>query len=201
MKTKGEATKERIVDEAARVISRKGVAATSVSDFLDAAKVKKGSLYFHFEGKDALALSALEKARREFSEFLDDALSGGSPGERLEGFFCRVLDKHRKDGFAGGCIFGNTAIEANVIGAGYSKLVDAVFDEWAERLRIVIGEAREAGQVRSDMDPGALARHVVSSIEGGIMLSKVRRRGGPLKECLDTLRKLLGLGPEKNRRR
>jgi TetR/AcrR family transcriptional repressor of nem operon len=84
MPIKGERTKERITRAAAELFRRQGFAATSVRDLLQAAGVKKGSLYFHFPGKDELALEVLRQAEEEFMAFLDGALLGPTPAARLD---------------------------------------------------------------------------------------------------------------------
>ncbi|MDA8088327.1 MAG: TetR family transcriptional regulator C-terminal domain-containing protein [Nitrospiraceae bacterium] len=74
-----------------------------------------------------------------------------------------------------------------------TALIGDLFDGWIKRLQETVKEAQVTGQVRSDLPANALARHIVASIEGGIMLSKLKRDGAPLKECLNSLRTLLVL--------
>jgi TetR/AcrR family transcriptional repressor of nem operon len=100
--TKGDQTRERILTEAARLVERKGFRATSLSDLLKESGIKKGNLYFHFHGKDDLGIAVLERARDNFIEFLDSALTGETAGERLSNFFVAVLEKHLSKGFVGG---------------------------------------------------------------------------------------------------
>ncbi len=102
MKKKGELTKERIIEKASRLINKKGIEATSISDLVSAAGIKKGGLYFHFPGKEALMLSVLEKARADFLVFLDSSLTGNTPAERLDNFFNQAILKHRHNRVVGG---------------------------------------------------------------------------------------------------
>ena len=197
MTIKGERTKEKITRAAAELFRRQGFAATSISDLVEAAGVKKGSLYFHFPGKDDLALEVLQQAEIEFMDFLDSALVGPTPAARLDNFFRRALEIHRGSGFVGGCLFGNTALEASDCNPQYAFRVAEVFDRWTEKIRVVIAEAQAAGEIRNDLPAGVLAQFVVSSIEGGIMLARLQKKEEPLSRCLDTLRTLLELKLEK----
>lgn len=197
MSDKGERTKERITRAGADLFHRQGFAATSVSDLLKAAGVKKGSLYFHFPGKEDLALEVLQQAEIEFMDFLDSALVGPTPAARLENFFRKAFEIHSRRGFAGGCLFGNTALEASDSNPRYASRVARVFRRWKEKIETVVTEAQAAGQIRTDLTAGALAQFVVSSIEGGIMLARLHKEGEPLSSCLDSLRTLLELKPEK----
>lgn len=197
MPSKGERTKERITTAAEELFRRQGFTATSVSDLLEAAGVKKGSLYFHFPGKDDLALAVLQRAESEFMAFLDTALAGPTPAARLDAFFRQALAIHRRSGFVGGCLFGNTALEASDSNPRYAFRVAEVFGRWTGKIRAVVADAQAAGQIRNDLPADDIARFVVSSIEGGIMMARLQKEEEPLSRCLDTLRTLLELKPEK----
>ncbi len=102
MATKGERTRARIVMEAAGLMEQKGFAGTSINELLKRCGIRKGSLYFHFPGKEDLEKAVLERAREEFMGFLTSSLAGATPGKALENFFTAVLEKHRCKGFSGG---------------------------------------------------------------------------------------------------
>jgi TetR/AcrR family transcriptional repressor of nem operon len=102
MAAKGNETKNRIVTEASKLIQRKGLAATTVSDLMTATGLHKGSLYFHFPGKEEIGLEVLRQSREGFMTFLDNALTGDNPGDCLDHFLRRALEIHRQRGFVGG---------------------------------------------------------------------------------------------------
>jgi TetR/AcrR family transcriptional repressor of nem operon len=74
------------------------------------------------------------------------------------------------------------------------QLVSNVFEDWTARIQEVVSAARESGEVRGDLSSEAIARHIVFAIEGGIMLSRLKKEETPLKDCLETLRELLLVG-------
>jgi TetR/AcrR family transcriptional repressor of nem operon len=193
MKSKGELTKEKILVEATRLVNQKGFEATSINDLVTATGLKKGCLYFHFSGKDELALAILEKAKSDFDEFLDYALAGKSPGESLASFFQGILEYNENRDCEGGCIFGNTALEMGDKDEQLSKYVREVFAGWTARLEGVVDAAQVAGQVRGDLSAGTIAGHIVMAIEGGIMQMRLEKNIQPLKECLGSLKTLIGL--------
>lgn len=192
MLAKGEATREKILAAAAELIHRKGFGATSINDLLAETGLKKGCLYFHFSGKDALGLAILEKARAGFLTFLDAALSGGAtPGERLTNFLDEIIKSQKEMGFVGGCIFGNTALEIGDIESNFTSFIEKVFEEWGEKLQIVIAAAQDSGEVRRDLTADVLTGHMVAAIEGGIMLARLKKDEKPLRDALIALRVLL----------
>lgn len=193
MATKGELTKERILSEAALLFQIKGFGATSINDLLSATGIKKGSLYFHFPGKEEIGLAVLERDKERLIHFMNANLVGATPGECLIHYLAAVYRKHEESKFIGGCLFGNTALEMSDSNESYARFVERLFDEWIARLEEVIAAAQKAGQVRNDLTANMLAHQAVSTIEGGIMLARLKKNGQPLRLCLDSLRKLLQL--------
>lgn len=195
MTTKGEMTREKILDEATRIFHRKGFLTTTINDLLAATGITKGNLYFHFASKEDVGLEVLRRAQGAFRLFLDDALRGETPGARLDRFFRHAMERNRSKGFVGGCLFGNTALEACDNAPAFAQLVSEVFAEWIEKLQETIQEAQASGQVRQDLPASDLAELVVGTIEGGIMQSRLKKEEGPLKRAFDSLRVSLELKP------
>lgn len=193
MKTKGEMTRGKILEAARELFNTKGFNATTISDLVDVTGMQKGSLYFHFSGKDELAREVLSEAAAEFMRFLDEALGGDNPGTGLDRLLCNALEKHLATGFVGGCIFGNTALEMSDYDPDLAGMIDKVFDEWIRRVAATVAAAQQRGQIRTDVGSEALAMQIIATIEGGIMMSRLKKDVRPMRECLDTLRKTLEL--------
>jgi TetR/AcrR family transcriptional repressor of nem operon len=191
MATKGDITREKILGAARCLFNTKGFGATSINDLVDASGLQKGSIYFHFPGKDAIGLAVLEEARNSFMDFLADSLTGDSPYLCLENFFWNVMEKHLATGFVGGCLFGNTALEMGDSDKRFAEIIDQVFDQWIAKIEKFVVAAQEKGELRDDIPGNALARNIVAVIEGGIMMSRVKKDEMPLRECLEVLRKTL----------
>ena len=60
--TKGERTRQRIVELAAPVFNRQGYAGASLRDLIGATGLEKGGIYNHFGSKEQLALEAYDYA-------------------------------------------------------------------------------------------------------------------------------------------
>jgi len=184
-------TKQRILDEATKLVHEKGFRATSLNDLLTAAGIKKGTLYYHFPGKDDLGLAVLQRAQARFLATLDEVLTAPTPAEGLQQFLEFVLKKHCSKRFVGGCLFGNTALEMSDADSRYADCVGQLFRQWTGRLAAVIRAGQKAGQFRADIPAESLAQVIVSTVEGGIMMSRLQKEEGPLKACLDGLKTFL----------
>lgn len=191
MATKGERTRDHILGEAGRLIQRKGIGATSVGEILSAAGVHKGSLYFHFRDKGAIGSEVIRQAADRFLGFVDRSLTGSTPGKALDNFFSAALAYHRGTGFVGGCLFGNTALETSDADPRLAALVDEVFVAWIARIRRVVADGQRSGEFRDDVPTADLAQQVVATLEGGIMLSRLRKEAAPLETSIRNLKVFL----------
>lgn len=185
------ATRERLITEMMRLVHEKGFGATSISDVAQAAGVTKGAVYHHFSTKDHLGLAAVEHAGAGFARFVDGALKGPTALAALDNFFNAALDTHRRRGFVSGCPFGNLALEMADSAPHYRKTLTRVFDAWVSRIQDVITEAQQAGEIRNDLSANQLARLIVAGLEGGIMMSRLTKDEGPMKDCIESLRAML----------
>ena len=193
MLTKGEQTRDNILAEASRLFELQGFRATSLSDLQNATGLKKGALYFHFNSKDEIGLAVLERSRREFELFLDETLVGATPSHRLENYFSKILSWQFGMNFCGGCIFGNIALEMGDSDARFADFVDLVFTHWINRIGAEIAEGQSRGEIHSNLAALSLARHIVATTEGAIMLSRLKKDAQPLKDCFASLRMMLGI--------
>ncbi len=192
-RTKGEVTRYRVIKAARRVVNKKGFSSTSINDIIQVTGVKKGNLYFHFNSKEKLELAILEDAADEFFKFLSDSFQGETPLKKLSYFFDAVFEKHKKTNFTGGCIFGNTALEISDNNSILSSLLKKVFQRWIDVMTRLLIEARQCGELKAEISPALLAKHIVASIEGGIMMVRLTKDEKDLRDCLDSLRFLLAI--------
>ena len=63
--TKGERTRERIMDIAYESIVQKGFAATSIEELVEAAGITKSGFFYHFKDKNDLARQLFERFLNE----------------------------------------------------------------------------------------------------------------------------------------
>lgn len=196
MNEKGIRTRERVLAGATEIIHRQGFSGTSIHDLIRETGVKKGNLYHYFSSKEEMGLEVLIRARDDFFTFLEKSLQGDRPSVRLANHFEAIVGYHEGRNLVGGCIFGNTALEMSDRNETYRAVVHGVFEEWRRRIRDVLESAVRSGEVRKDLNPEAMARHIIATVEGGIMVARASRNPADLKACLAVLAGLLGIGAE-----
>jgi TetR/AcrR family transcriptional repressor of nem operon len=165
-----------ILDAAARIINERGFTHTSVDDLIEATGLSgKSHFYHYFPSKEALGFAVLD---RQFERFTERGLALLSepmiePIDRLALFIDSLVALQRERGSGYGSPFGNLAGELADVHEGFRKRLDVVFEQWAQQLRALFEELRP--RLRDGVDAERLARFVIAALEGGMLMTRVRR--------------------------
>ncbi len=189
---KGEKTREHILKTSRGILVKQGFHNTSISEIISATGVKKGNLYYHFTSKEELGLAVLEDAKAEFFVFLDKSLSGADPVAKIVNSCQAIFNEQKKNNFVGGCLFGNTALEMTDSNPKFAAVIQELFERWAAQLEELLHEAQQNDTLHSEIPPRLLAKTVVATVEGAIMMSRVSKREKDLRDFLAAIRALLG---------
>ncbi len=175
-KRKGARTRQRIVEQAANVMSVRGYSATSMADLARETGLEKGSLYNHFDSKEALALAAFDYSVALVGRRFDDALAGQERAiDRLRaivGVFRSLADAPP---LPGGDPVLNMAIESDDAYPALLERAQAAMTIWQKLIGKVAKEGLASGELRPDIDPRELASVITSTLEGAVMMSKLFR--------------------------
>jgi len=164
--------REVLLDTATRLFAERGFKTTGIAEILGAAGVAKGTLYQHFESKDALIEAVLrrmgERFRVRFVEAVEEAAD--TPIERLIAVF-RVQERliWSKSGFCG-CPFVRVAGE-------FSDRDHPVHRVAALNKRLLTGYLKDLAAEAGATDPEGLAIQLAMLLEGAGVLHAVAGPG------------------------
>jgi TetR/AcrR family transcriptional repressor of nem operon len=96
-------SKDRIVQEAARLFRAGGIGSTAVADVMSAAGLTHGGFYRHFGSKDELAAEAIEKAVADYAQPLEQAIKLHGPKKSITRYVNQYLSEEHVAMIAGGC--------------------------------------------------------------------------------------------------
>jgi AcrR family transcriptional regulator len=161
---KGEATKEAILDEAARLARTVGLGGMTIGVLADRTNLSKSGLYAHFRSKESLQLQLLEHAKVRFvAEVIAPALAAPRGEPRVRALFESWL---RWDSAPGGCIFTAAASEVDDQPGPVRDHVVRNQRDWLDTMAEVFRTGLAEGQFRADADPEQFAFDLE-----GVMLS------------------------------
>lgn len=193
---KGAATRDQILDAAARLISLQGYHCTSLDDVLRASGVGKGNFYYYFKSKEELGYAIIDRVMLGFIErTLEPVLADplGDPIVQIHSFLDRVLDNQRQRNCIGGCPIGNLAAELSDVHEGFRRRLAGIFTEWSMKLTETLSRGQQGGRVRKECEPTAVAQFLVAALEGAILLTKVTKDIGIMERCVQELKHHLTL--------
>lgn len=153
MVTKGEETRERILDRAFRLASRDGLEGLSIGGLATDLGLSKSGLFAHFGSKEDLQVAVLERAAEQFEhEVMRPAFRAPRGLPRLKKIFELWLSWADDPGKPGGCVFMAAATELDDReGRPRDHLVATqkkLFEALAKTAEMAVAE----GHLRKDLD-------------------------------------------------
>jgi TetR/AcrR family transcriptional regulator, transcriptional repressor for nem operon len=184
---KGRATRERIVTAAAELMSRHGVSGTTIEDIQEAAAVSTSQLYHYFADKGDLVAAvidfqtdqvlAVQRLGLDRLECLDD----------LQRWRDIMVDGVRSLGCKGGCPMGSLATELSEIDPLARAQLVRSFAQWENMIRDGLTVIAARGELPDGTDIEQVALAMLAAIQGGLLLTQVRRDTAPLEAAVDSM--------------
>jgi AcrR family transcriptional regulator len=188
--TKGESTRQWIIEQAAPLFNQRGFEGCSMQDVLEATGLEKGGVYRHFASKEELAAEVFRyswaraaKLRREGLDEVHGAV------EKLRFLVRRFADTTGP--IAGGCPLMNTAIDADDGNPLLRGLVHAGIKDWKKRLCGIVEDGIAAGEIESGVEPRRVANSIIATLEGALMISRMEGNRTAVRDAAATLESML----------
>lgn len=193
---KAQATRNKILQAANDLFYQHGYNATGLDRIIARAGVAKGNFYHHFRSKEELAAAVLDWHREQaFAEIdLPQILDNPSPRQAVLDLAARMCARmHCPDGACRvrGCLFGNFALELAADSEPVRRTVDHVFQGIRTLLAELLEGARQAGEIRADLEPQATAGILLSLMEGAVLLDKAAQAEREVPNALAFMRAYL----------
>jgi TetR/AcrR family transcriptional regulator, transcriptional repressor for nem operon len=168
-------TKERILKKSGVLFNTKGYKATSISDITDATGYTKGAIYRHFESKEHLEKETLfHLSSIMFEQVRSRVKTALTAGDKLRGIF-RYFESYVTDPVVkGGCPLLNAAIEADDAHPALRRTALKILDILKQSVVTVLENGIRYKQLKPDLDKDYYATIIIASLEGAIMMSKLR---------------------------
>lgn len=188
MLTKAEKTRHYIIEKAAVLFNRNGMAGTSISDIMQATNLAKGGIYGNFENKEEICLEVFKYLSQNLLGLVDAALnSKDSAKEKLFAlldFYEDTLLRSDK----GGCPVLNFGTEADDTNPVIKKAVDQTIRDTQNRIAKVISEGKESGEFSSSVNAETFAVKMYLATEGAILVGKIQNNNHQMKIMNDILK-------------
>lgn len=145
---------------------QQGYEGTSLKQLLEVMGIRRQSLYDTYGDKHSLYLAVLERYRELIMTLVDDHLAREDASLSAVHGFCQhyLSAVMRTDKRA--CLMASAALELGLRDEEVATKVRNYLSALELALRRVLERAMQAGALRADANPVAMARHLVNSLMG-----------------------------------
>ena len=178
MTVKGQATKNRLMDIAERLILNNGFAAMSIDEVIKEAGITKGGFFYHFDSKNALVYALMQRYREAeafvFSELFKRAEELTSDPLQQMLVFMKLFAEMMSDieGVHPGCLVASTTYESHQVNEQVKNITTEIVLDWRNLFREKIDNINLAYSPATTVSSDDLADMLSTIIEGGIIVSR-----------------------------
>jgi TetR/AcrR family transcriptional repressor of nem operon len=188
---------DRILAAGAKLFGRRAYSAIGVAEIAAEAGVPKGSFYYFFPSKQALALAVVNQHwEHQRAEWLRILTTPDSLTERLRALFVSTAEVQQQavigTGAVVGCLFGNLALEVSAQDDPVRIRLQEIFEEQIDIVEDAIRVAVEADELVVSA-PRETAKAIVAQIEGMVLFAKLFNDPGQLDRLWQNSMRLLGV--------
>lgn len=177
--TRGEATRDRILEIAEASVLAKGFSNTSIDEIIAAAEITKSGFFYHFRDKTDLAKALLERFIHDDNAKLDAIFARGRDlsDDPLHAFliglklFAEMMAE--LETAHPGCMVASVAYHDKQFNNEVRGLNAAAVLGWRRRFLSALEEIAEVYPPRIGVDLSHLADMLSALADGGIILSRV----------------------------
>lgn len=188
MLTKAERTKQFILETAAPIFNQKGISGANIDDVLAAAKLTKGCLYGHFEGKEDLALQVVEHMLNTNGEKMLLTINKGKTAKAKVFAFLDFYKDPLNTYLKGGCPIFNIAVESDDNFPVIKEKIAGVIRQGQELFVSVLTLGIKNGEFSNRLDPAIYAFKAVSAVEGAVVMCRAMNTAKPMAGLLRSLK-------------
>src|SRR5436853_1403448 len=182
---RGRDTRQRILTAATALIAERGVAGTSLDDVRKRAQASKSQLYLYFADRDALLRAVATATCDEVMALQADNLAACDSLAGIERYMDALVSLQEQRDAHGGCPIGSLASQLAERDEGARLALGDGFKRWEAEIRSGLEALAARAELRPGTDPGLLATQTLAALEGGLILTQVRRDPQQLRIAAD----------------
>jgi TetR/AcrR family transcriptional repressor of nem operon len=197
MASRGENTKQQILDAAKGLVLERGFSATSIDEIIKSSELTKGAFFHHFPSKGELARALLQRYVDEDLSLFDrlsaraDELSD-DPLQRIL-LFLSLFEEFVEniEGPFPGCMFASYIYEGQQFSPEIHKLIETALRSWTAHYQCKLEALMAVRPPRIGVTSEQLAEMIVSLLEGAFLLARAYNDTGVITRQSRTFRQYL----------
>lgn len=180
-----------VLDRALELFWHRGYEGTSMQDLVDGMGINRGSLYGTFGDKHGLFLAALRRYDEVWISRFVEPLSAPGPVRPAVRRVLEQAGREATDGIRRGCLATNSAVELAPHDPELARHVRGMLSRVEDALRSALERARGTGELAADIEPPAVARFLITVLQGLRVLSRSGMAPETLRDTVEVSMKAL----------
>jgi TetR/AcrR family transcriptional regulator, transcriptional repressor for nem operon len=182
----------RMVKVASDLFHKQGVRATSPDEIIEASRTGKGQFYHYFKSKEGLVHAVLESHLEAIKSGSGRIKYEINSWKDLEKWFHSHIDWQMSFGMTRGCPIGTVANELTEEDELIRQDVSLIIELIKYKVAAFFIREKAKGYLRNDADEERLADFCIATLQGAMLVGKIRRNKRPVemtfREALEHLK-------------
>ena len=174
MPTKGSDTAKELLDTAQRLVQERGYNAFSYKDLAEAVGIRTASIHYHFPSKADLGVAIMDRYTDDLSQALSSIDADALESQAKLREFIALYSQTKRCGAI--CLCGSLASDRETLPEQLQEAVTRYLVSSEAWLTQTLQHGVEQGEFTLTVEAPDLAASLLSSLQGGLILS--RARGG-----------------------
>ena len=187
--TKAERTKQFIIEQAAPLLMKNGIAGTAMSDIMAATRLAKGSLYVHFENKEELSYAVVDHNLEMLGKKMLEGSNRQSSSKGKILLLLKILGDPLNTPLEGGCPMLNFGMESDDTNPVIRGKVSQFISACRQRTVDLVEKGIEEGEFKNTWDAKDFSIKMFAMLEGGIFMCRVANNNDAMKAIIRMLKK------------
>ncbi|WP_026729621.1 TetR/AcrR family transcriptional regulator [Flavobacterium denitrificans] len=184
---KGEETRQFIIEKAAPIFNTKGIAATAMSDIMEATKLSKGSMYVHFENKEVLACAAVDHNMKILGTKLQSVIGKSKTAKEGLMAYIEFFNNPLNPPVVGGCPLLNFGTEADDTNPIVKEKVNKGIKFSQQLVSDLITKGISNGEFKPEWNADEFGTVLFAMMEGGHLMSRMSGNNSQMKVIIKAL--------------
>ncbi len=176
---RGQRARFKIIQTAFELFHKQGINATSVDEILQKSGTGKSQFYHYFKSKDDLIQAVVKDFYERLSSHKLPIKYEINTWQDLEEWFAFFINFQNSIGCERGCPMATIGYELTKRQEPIRKDIDLIFEFTINSLSRFFTNLKAKGKLKKSVDPDSLAELCFLTMQGGMIVSKIRKETTP----------------------
>jgi TetR/AcrR family transcriptional regulator, transcriptional repressor for nem operon len=181
---RGAETRLRIIHTARDLFHKQGVRSTSPDEIIEASRTGKGQFYHYFKSKEGLVHEVLQTYLNEIKTGTSQVNYEIRSWRDLEKWFVAHVELQKHYEMTRGCPFGTLGNEVTENDELIRQDISLIFEVVKSKLAAFFIKEKAKGRLVRKANEEELADFCIATIQGGMLLGKIKRDSRPVEMAL-----------------